>query len=64
MFSAWDFNSWIFSFGVMLFILSMLTGFGAFVYALMSRIWGEARDDAATALMGWTEKAPPIRKAA
>jgi len=64
MFSAWDFNSWIFSIGVMLFILSLLTGFGALVSALMSRICGEACDDAATARMGGTEKEPPIRKAA
>src|SRR5207244_2605638 len=39
MFSAWDFNSWIFSVGVMLFILSVLTGVGAFVTVLVSRIW-------------------------
>ena len=39
MFSAWDFRSWIVSVGVMLFILSLLTGFGAFVSVLMSRIW-------------------------
>jgi hypothetical protein len=58
------FDTWIFSFGLMLFMLSMLTGIGAFVYALMSRIWGETRDDAATVRMGWTEKEPPIRKAA
>jgi hypothetical protein len=58
------FDTWIFSFGLMLFMLSILTGFGAFVYALMSRIWGEARDDAATALMGGREKEPSIRKAA
>jgi hypothetical protein len=40
MFSAWDFNSWIFSIGVMLFVLSILTGFGALVSALTSWIWG------------------------
>ena len=48
----------------MLFMLSILTVFGAFVYALMSRIWGEARDDAPTELMGGREKEPSIRKAA
>jgi hypothetical protein len=58
------FDTWIFSFGLMLFMLSLLTGFGAFVYALMSRIWGEARDDVATALMGGREKEPSIRNAA
>ena len=64
MFSAWDFNSWIFSVGLMLLILSLLTGFGELVHALMSRIWGEARDDAATARMRRTAKEPPMRKAA
>ena len=64
MFSAWDFNSWIFSVGLMLLILSLLTGFGTLVHALMSRIWGEARDDAATACMRRRAKEPPIRKAA
>jgi len=58
------FDTWIFSFGLMLFMLSILTGFGAFVYALMSRIWGEATDNAATARMGRTTKEPPIRKVA
>ena len=64
MFSEWDFNSWIFSIGLMLFMLSLLTGFGAFVSALMSRTWGEGRDDAATARMSRTPKEPSIRKAA
>ena len=58
------FETWIFSFGLMLFMLSILTVFGAFVYALMARIWGEAPDYAAIAHMGWMEKEPPIRKAA
>ena len=58
------FDTWIFSFGLMLFMLSILTGLGAFVYALMSRIWGEATDDAATARMSRTTKEPPIRKVA
>ena len=64
MFSAWDFNSWITSIGIVLFMLSLLTGFSALVSALMSRIWGESRDDAATARLGRTAKEPPIRKAA
>ncbi len=58
------FDTWIFSVGVMLFILSILTGIGALVSLLMSRIWGEERDDAATAHMNRTAKEPPIRKAA
>jgi hypothetical protein len=34
------FDTWIFSVGAMLFILGMLTGFGALVSVVMSRIWG------------------------
>lgn len=64
MFSAWDFNGWIISIGVVLFMLSLLTGFGALVSALMSRIWGEERDVAATPPLSSTAKESPIRKAA
>jgi Na+-transporting methylmalonyl-CoA/oxaloacetate decarboxylase gamma subunit len=64
MFSAWDFNSWISSIGVVLVMLFLLTGFSALVSALMTRIWGDVRDDAATAHMSRTPKEPPIRKAA
>jgi hypothetical protein len=58
------FDTWIFSVGAMLFILSILTGFGALVSVLMSRIWGEAPDDAAIARTSRTPEEPPIRKAA
>ncbi len=58
------FDTWIFSVVAMLFMLSILTGIGALVSLLMSRIWGEERDDAATARMSGTAKEPPIRKAA
>jgi hypothetical protein len=64
MFSAWDFHSWIFSIGVVLFILTLLTGFSALVSELMCRIWGEVREDAATARMSRTPKKPPFRKTA
>ncbi len=64
MFTGWDFDSWGFSVVAMLFMLSILTGIGALVSVLMSRIWGEERDDAATARMSGTAKEPPIRKAA
>lgn len=64
MFSAWDFNGWIISIGVVLVMLSLLTGFGALVNALLARIWGEERDLTATPRMSSTEKEPPIRKAA
>jgi len=58
------FDTWIFSVGAMLFILSILTGFGALVNVLMSRIWVDTTDDAATAHMSRTPKEPPFRKAA
>lgn len=64
MFSAWDFNGWIVSVGVVLFMLSLLTGFGALVSALLSRIWGEEPDVAATPHTSSTAKEPPTRKAA
>ena len=44
-------DTWIFSVGAMLFILGILAGFGAVVSVLMSRIWGEAPDEASTARM-------------
>lgn len=64
MFSAWDFNSWIVSIGIVLFMVGLLTGFGVLVNALLSRIWGEDRDVAATPPLSSTAKEPPIRKAA
>jgi len=64
MFTGWDLDSWGLSVVAMVFMLSILTGIGAFVSVLMSRIWGEERDDAATAHMSKTAKEPPIRKAA
>jgi hypothetical protein len=64
MFTGWDLDSWGFSVVAMLFMLSILTGSGALVSLLMSRIWGEERDDAETAHMSRTVKEPPIRKAA
>ena len=64
MLSAWDFNRWIFSIGVVLIILTLFMGFSALVSELMGRIWGEVRDDAATARKSKTPKEPPFRKAA
>ena len=58
------FDTWIFSVCVMLFILGILTGFGALVSVLVSRIWGEERDDAATDCMSGEAKEPPFRIAA
>ena len=64
MFSSWDFNSWISSIGVVLVMLFLLTGFSALVSALMTRIWGEVRDDAAIVRTSRTPEEPPFRKAA
>ena len=64
MFTASDLDSWGFSVVVMLFILSILIGFGVFVYVLVSRIWGEERNDAKTGRMSGAAKGPPFRKAA
>jgi len=44
-------DTWIFSVGAMLFILGILAGLGALLSVLMSRIWGEAPDEASTARM-------------
>ena len=62
MFSAWDFNSWFFSIGAVLFMLSFLTGFSALASALMSRIWGDVCADSLIACMSRRVKNPPIRK--
>lgn len=64
MFSAWDFNGWLISIGVVLFMLSVFAGFGALVNALTSRVWGEERESAATPEPGSTAKELPVRKAA
>ena len=64
MFSAWDFTGWMVSVGIVLCILSVLTGFGALVHALMSRIWGEEQEFVATPELGTTAKEHPVRKAA
>ena len=61
MFSAWDFNSWLFSIGAVLFMLGFLTGFSALASALMSRMLGDACADAATIRLCRTTKEVPIR---
>jgi len=53
-----------FSFGIILFIYGLLIGFGAFVRALLTRMSGEERDEAAPARMSGTAEEHPIRKAA
>lgn len=58
MFSAWDVNSWFFSIGAVLFMLSFLTGYSALASALMSRMWGDACEDVLIARTSRTAKEP------
>ena len=65
MFSAWDFSSWFFSIGAVLFMLTFLTGFSALASTLMSRMWGDACEDVVIARTSRrTAKDPSMRKAA
>jgi hypothetical protein len=64
MFSAWDFNSWIVSVGVLLVIFSFLTGLGALVNVLMARIWDDEKKATATTPTSEPQKEDPTRKAA
>ena len=64
MFSAWDFEGWIASVGVVLFLGSIITGFGWLVTLLLSWIWGEEPEVAAAPPMKEPAKETPIRKAA
>lgn len=61
---VWLCHTWIFSFGIELLILSLLTGLGAVLNALMCRIWGEADQDAAIADRSMTAEKPKISRAA
>jgi hypothetical protein len=64
MFSAWDFHSWSASLGIVLFMGMLITGFGALVGVVISRIWGDERDVAASLRVSRTVKKPPFREAA
>jgi hypothetical protein len=64
MFSAWDFDSWIASVGVVLLLGSIITGFGWLVTLLLSRIWGEEPEVAAAPHMKERATEAPVRKAA
>ena len=64
MFSAWDFDSWIASVGIVLLLGSIITGFGWLVTLLLSWIWGEEPEVAASPRMKEPAKETPIRKAA
>jgi len=62
--SAWWCHSWIFGLGIELLILSILVGLGAFLNALMCRIWGEIGEEAVTTDRSMTAETPPISRAA
>jgi len=64
MFSAWDFNSWIASIGIVLLLGSIITGFGWVVTLLLSWIWGEEPEVSTPHQMKESAKATPMRKAA
>ncbi|MCS6318934.1 MAG: hypothetical protein H8K05_14405 [Nitrospira sp.] len=64
MFSAWDFNSWIASVGVLLVIISFLAGLGALVNALMAWIWEDEKKATTTAHTREPQKEDPTRKVA
>ena len=64
MFSAWDFDSWILSVGIVLLVLSLLAGLSALTSALVFWIWGEERDDAASPCTRRRSKDRPIHKTA
>lgn len=57
-----DFNSSIGSLVIVLFMFSLITGFGACVTLLISRIWGDESPEAPS--MSRSAEAPPLRRAA
>ena len=61
MFSAWDFNSWFYSIGAVLFMLGFLTGSSALASILMSRMWGDMCEDAGAVRLWKTTKEVPVR---
>lgn len=64
MFSAWDFNSWIASVGVLLVIVSFLAGLGALVNVLMAWIWDDENEATVATPTSEPQKKDPARKAA
>ena len=64
MFSAWDFNSWIASVGIVLLLGSIIIGFGWVVTLLLSWIWGEEPGVTAAPHMKEPAKEAQIRRAA
>jgi Na+-transporting methylmalonyl-CoA/oxaloacetate decarboxylase gamma subunit len=61
---AWLCHSWIFGLGIELLILCLLVGFGAFVNALIGRIWGETGEETLTTDRSPTAEEQTINRAA
>ena len=64
MFSAWDFNKWMISAGIVLLLGSLIAFFAAVVSAIIIRIWGEGRGVVPPLRMSEAEQKAPSRKAA
>ena len=64
MFSAWDFNEWMISAGIVLLLASMIAFFAAVVSEIVIRIWGEERGVIPPLRISETGQKAPSRKAA
>ena len=64
MFSAWDFNEWMISAGIVLLLASLIAFFAAVVSAIIIRIWGEECGVVPPLRMSEAEQKAPSRKAA
>ncbi|HSB44889.1 MAG TPA: hypothetical protein VLD60_07755 [Nitrospira sp.] len=64
MFSAWDFNKWMISAGIVLLLASLIAFFAAVVTEIIIRIWGEERGVVPPLRMSEAEQKAPSRKAA
>lgn len=64
MFSAWDFNKWMISAGIVLLLASLIAFFAAVVTEIIIRIWGEERGVVPPLRMSEAEQEAPSRKAA
>lgn len=64
MFSAWDFNKWITSAGILLFLVSLIAFFAAAVSGIVIRILEEERGVVPPPRMSEAEQKAPSRKAA
>jgi hypothetical protein len=59
-----NFDSTIGSLVIVLFMFGFITGFGACVTLLASRIWGEESNVAEAPRISRSPEAPPLRRAA